>query len=237
MMNLLDVKDVRVTYGKVEAVKGISLHVNAGEIVMVIGANGAGKSTILRTISGLKFLAAGEIRYLGQPIHGLPVHAVTRLGISHVPERRRLFPHLSVLDNLKLGAYFQKEKAEIQRTLDEILVSLPILQTRKRQLAGTLSGGEQQMLTIGRALMSKPKLLLLDEPSLGLAPIVVREIGRIIMDIHEREVPMILVEQNAQLALRLADRGYVLETGKIVLEGKSDDLINNELVKKAYLGG
>ena len=234
---MLDVKDVRVTYGKVEAVKGISLHVNAGEIVMVIGANGAGKSTILRTISGLKFLASGEIRYLDQPIHGLPVHTVTRLGISHVPERRRLFPRLSVLDNLKLGAYLQKDKAEVRRTLDEILISLPILEKRKRQLAGTLSGGEQQMLTIGRALMSKPQLLLLDEPSLGLAPMVVKEIGRIIMDIHEQEVPMLLVEQNAQLALRLADRGYVLETGKIVLEGKSDDLINNELVKKAYLGG
>jgi len=236
-MTLLDVKDVRVTYGKVEAVKGLSLHVNAGEIVVVIGANGAGKSTILRTISGLKFLASGEIRYLGQPIQGLHVHTVTRLGISHVPERRRLFPRLSVLNNLKLGAYLQKNKEDIGRNLEEIFVRLPILETRKHQLAGTLSGGEQQMLTIGRALMSNPQLLLLDEPSLGLAPIVVQEIGRIIMDIHEREVPMILVEQNAQMALRLADRGYVLETGKIVLEGKSDDLINNELVKKAYLGG
>ena len=236
-MTLLDVINVKVTYGKVEAVKGISLHVNAGEIVMVIGANWAGKSTILRTISGLNIPVSGEIRYLDQPINGLPVHTVTGLGITHVPERRRLFPHLSVLDNLKLGAYLQKDKAEISRNLDEILVRLPVLATRKHQLAGTLSGGEQQMLTIGRALMSKPQLLLLDEPSLGLAPMVVKEVGRIITDIHVQEVPMLLVEQNAQLALRLADRGYVLETGKIVLEGKSNDLIDNELVKKAYLGG
>jgi len=236
-MTLLDVKDLRVTYGKVEALKGISLQVNAGEIAVVIGANGAGKSTILRTISGLKYPTSGEIRYLDQPIHGLPVHTVTRLGISHVPERRRLFPRLGVLDNLKLGAYLQKDKMQISRNLEEVFDRLPVLATRKRQLAGTLSGGEQQMLTIGRALMSNPQLLLLDEPSLGLAPMVIQEIGRIIRDIHKRKVPMILVEQNAQLALRLADRGYVLETGRIILEGRSDDLINNELVKKAYLGG
>jgi branched-chain amino acid transport system ATP-binding protein len=236
-MTLLDLKNVKISYGKVEAVKGVSLRVDEGEIVVVIGANGAGKSTILRTISGLKGPVSGEIWYSERRIDALAVHTITKLGISHVPEGRRLFPRLSVLNNLKLGAYLQKDKEEINRNLEEIFDHLPILLERKDQLAGTLSGGEQQMLTIGRALMSRPKLLLMDEPSLGLAPMVVREIGRIIRDIHGRGIPIILVEQNAQLALRLADRGYVLEIGRIVLEGSSDDLLNNERVKRAYLGG
>lgn len=236
-MILLDLKNLAISYGKVEAVKGVSLNISEGEIIVVIGANGAGKSTILRGITGFRKPVSGEIWYLGQRIDGLPVHHITKLGISHVPERRRLFPRLSVLNNLKLGAYLQKDKEEISRNLENCWTRLPILLERKEQMAGTLSGGEQQMLTIGRALMSKPSLLLLDEPSLGLAPMVVREIGAIVRDVNSGGIPIILVEQNAQLALRLADRGYVLETGKIVLEGSSESLLNNELVKKAYLGG
>jgi len=236
-MILLDLKEVKVSYGKVEAVKGVFLHVAGGEIVVVIGANGAGKSTILRAISGLNAPVSGEIWYSGQRIDGLSAHLIAQLGISQVPEGRKLFPRLSVLNNLKLGAYLQKDKEEIRKALEEVYAHLPVLSERKEQLAGTLSGGEQQMLAIGRALMSKPKLLLLDEPSLGLGPLVVREIGRIIQNIHKLGCTIILVEQNARLALRLADRGYVLETGRIALEGSSQDLLNNELVKKAYLGG
>jgi branched-chain amino acid transport system ATP-binding protein len=236
-MILLDVKNVEVSYGKVEAVKGVSFNISEEEIVVVIGANGAGKSTILRAISGLNKPVSGEIWYSGQRIDGLPVHHVTKLGISHVPERRRLFPRLSVLNNLKLGAYLQKNKDNVRKNLENCWTLLPILLERKEQMAGTLSGGEQQMLTIGRALMSEPSLLLLDEPSLGLAPLVVKKIGLIIRDVNEAGIPIVLVEQNAQLALRLANRGYVLETGKIVLEGSSESLLNNELVKEAYLGG
>jgi branched-chain amino acid transport system ATP-binding protein len=235
-MTLLELKGVTTCYGKVEAVKRVNLHLEKEEVVVIIGANGAGKSTILRTISGLQRPVHGEIWFLGRRIDGLPPHDITKLGISHVPERRRLFPRLSVLDNLKLGAYLQKDKREIRKSLDEVVRRLPILSERKDQLAGTLSGGEQQMLAIGRALMSNPKLLLMDEPSLGLAPLVVREIGKIIRDLHNLGRPIILVEQNAQLALRLADRGYVLETGKIVLEGRSEDLLRSDLVKRAYLG-
>jgi branched-chain amino acid transport system ATP-binding protein len=236
-MILLDVKNVEVSYGKVEAVKGVSFNISEEEIVVVIGANGAGKSTILRAISGLNKPVSGEIWYSGQRIDGLPVHHVTKLGISHVPERRRLFPRLSVLNNLKLGAYLQKNKDNVRKNLENCWKLLPILLERKEQMAGTLSGGEQQMLTIGRALMSEPSLLLLDEPSLGLAPLVVKKIGLIIRDVNGAGIPIVLVEQNAQLALRLANRGYVLETGKIVLEGSSESLLNNELVKEAYLGG
>jgi len=236
-MILLDFNNVKVMYGKVEAVKGASLDIAEREIVVVIGANGAGKSTILRTISGLNIPVSGEIWYSGRRIDGLPVHGITKLGISHVPEGRRLFPRLNVLDNLELGAYLQRDKKEVGRNMEEIFTHLPILKERKKQLAGTLSGGEQQMLSIGRALMSKPRLLLLDEPSLGLAPLVVREIGRIITDINGRGVAIVLVEQNAHMALRLANRGYVLETGKIALHGPAQELRHNEHVKKAYLGG
>lgn len=234
---MLDFNNVKVMYGKVEAVKGASLDIAEREIVVVIGANGAGKSTILRTISGLNIPVSGEIWYSGHRIDGLPVHGITKLGISHVPEGRRLFPRLNVLDNLELGAYLQRDKKEVGRNMEEIFTHLPILKERKKQLAGTLSGGEQQMLSIGRALMSKPRLLLLDEPSLGLAPLVVREIGRIITDINGRGVAIVLVEQNAHMALRLANRGYVLETGKIALHGPAQELRHNEHVKKAYLGG
>jgi len=236
-MILCELKNVKIDYGKVAAVKGVSLNIREDEIIVVIGANGAGKSTILRTISGLKKPISGEIWYSGRRIDGLPVHDVARLGISHVPERRRLFPRLNVMNNLRLGAYLQKDKEGIKRNTEEIFEYFPILRERKAQYAWTLSGGEQQMLTIGRALMSKPRLLLLDEPSLGLAPVVVKGMARIIKLIHGRGIPVILVEQNAQLALRLADRGYVLENGRIKLEGNSEDLLNNELVVKAYLGG
>jgi len=234
---LCDLKNVTICYGKVEAVKGVSLKIRENEIIVVIGANGAGKSTVLRTISGLEKPICGEIWFAGKRIDGLPVHEVAKRGISHVPERRRLFPRLNVINNLRLGAYLQKDKEEITKDIEEIFEYFPILLKRKTQYAGTMSGGEQQMLTIARALMSKPKLLLLDEPSLGLAPMVVREMAKIIQLIHGRGIPIILVEQNAQLALRLADRGYVLENGKVRLEGSSRELLTNELVVKAYLGG
>lgn len=236
-MILLDFKNVKVMYGKVEAVKGASLDIAEREIVVVIGANGAGKSTILRAISGLNVPVSGEIWYTGHRIDGLPAHQITKLGISHVPEGRRLFPRLNVLNNLELGAYLQKDKKEISRNMEEIFVHLPILRERRRQLAGTLSGGEQQMLSIGRAIMFRPRLLLLDEPSLGLAPLVVKEIARIIREINGRGVAIVLVEQNAHMALRLANRGYVLETGRIALHGPAQELLYNEHVKKAYLGG
>ncbi|MBW1780514.1 MAG: ABC transporter ATP-binding protein [Deltaproteobacteria bacterium] len=236
-MILCELKNVTIGYGKVEAVKGVSLNIREDEVIVVIGANGAGKSTVLRTISGLKKPISGEIWYSGKRIDGLPVHDVAKLGISHVPERRRLFPRLNVMNNLRLGAYLQKDKEGIKRNIEEIFEYFPVLLERKAQYAGTLSGGEQQMLTIGRALMSKPRLLLLDEPSLGLAPVVVKEMANIIKLIHSRGIPIILVEQNAQLALRLADRGYVLENGKVRLEGSSQELLTNELVVKAYLGG
>lgn len=236
-MILFELKDLKICYGKAEAVKGVSLHIGESEIVVIIGANGAGKSTILRTVSGLKRPISGEIWYTGSRIDGLRAHHIAKLGISHVPERRRLFPRLNVMNNLRLGAYLQKDKNQIRRNMEEIFRYFPVLAKRKTQYAGTLSGGEQQMLTIGRALMSDPKLLLLDEPSLGLAPVIVKEMAAIIKRIHGRGIPIILVEQNAQLALRLADRGYVLETGKISLEGSSEELLSNERIIKAYLGG
>lgn len=236
-MILLDFQAVKVLYGKVEAVKGASLSIDEKEIVVVIGANGAGKSTILRAISGLSAPASGEIWFAGRRIDGLPAHQITQLGISHVPEGRRLFPRLNVLDNLELGAYLQKDKKEIARNREEVFAHLPVLRERGKQIAGTLSGGQQQMVSIGRALMSKPKLLLLDEPSLGLAPLIVKEIARIVKDINGRGVAIVLVEQNAHMALRLANRGYVLETGKIALQGQASELLRNEHVRRAYLGG
>jgi branched-chain amino acid transport system ATP-binding protein len=236
-MILCELKDLKICYGKAEAVKGVCLNVAENEIVVIIGANGAGKSSILRTVSGLKRPVSGEIWYSGTRIDGLQAHHIAKLGISHVPERRRLFPRLNVMNNLRLGAYLQKDKNRTRRNMEEVFRYFPVLAKRKTQYAGTLSGGEQQMLTIGRALMSNPRLLLLDEPSLGLAPVIVKEMAVIIKRIHERGIPIILVEQNAELALRLADRGYVLETGKIRLEGSSEELLRSELVIKAYLGG
>jgi len=234
---LLDVKEIRVHYEKVEAVKGISLGAEGGMISTLIGANGAGKTTILRAISGLKRVTSGGVWYQGKRIDGMPPHEVVGLGIAHVPEGRKIFGLMTVLDNLIAGAYLQKNKGEIERTAEEVFHHFPILKERQKQSAKTLSGGEQQMLAMGRALMAKPKVLLMDEPSLGLAPLMVAEIAKIIEEIKREGLSVLLVEQNAALALKLADTGYVLETGRITLEGESKELIQNEHVKKAYLGG
>ena len=231
------IRNLRVFYGRVEALKGISLEVNQGVIVTLIGANGAGKSTALRTISGLVHPAAGEIIFQGKRIDSLSPQDVVRGGIAHVPEGRRVFPFMTVRENLNMGAFRRKNKEEIQKNLEGVFDHFPILRERRNQRAGSLSGGEQQMLAIGRALMSQPTLLLLDEPSLGLAPLMVKEVGRIIGGINQQQVGIILVEQNAHMALRIAHKGYVLETGNIALEGPASDLIDNEHVKQAYLGG
>jgi branched-chain amino acid transport system ATP-binding protein len=232
-----DIINLRVFYGRVEALKGISLEVDQGAIVTLIGANGAGKSTALRTISGLVRPAAGEIIFQGKRIDGLSPQDVVRGGIAHVPEGRRVFPFMTVRENLNMGAFRRKDKEEIKKNLEGVFEHFQILRERRNQRAGSLSGGEQQMLAIGRALMSQPTLLLLDEPSLGLAPLMVREVGRIIGEINQRQVGIILVEQNAHMALRIARKGYVLETGSIALQGAASDLIDNGHVKKAYLGG
>jgi branched-chain amino acid transport system ATP-binding protein len=231
------IENLRVFYGRVEALKGISLEVEPGAIVTLIGANGAGKSTTLRAISGLTRPASGGILYQGKKIDGLSPQEVVRAGIAHVPEGRRVFPFMTVKENLNMGAFRRKGKEEIRKDLEGVWKHFPILLERRSQPAGSLSGGEQQMLAIGRALMSRPTLLLLDEPSLGLAPLMVREVGRIIGEINQRRVGIVLVEQNAHMALRIAHQGYVLETGTIALHGPASDLIDNEHVKKAYLGG
>jgi len=234
---LLRVENLRIHYGKAEALKGVSLEVDEGIIVTLIGANGAGKTTTLRAISGLKAPTAVEIRFQGERIDKLTPHKIAKLGIAHIPEGRRVFATLTVLENLLTGAYLRKDKREIVRDLDKFYEHFPILKERRKQPAGSLSGGEQQMLVTARALMSRPKLLLMDEPSLGLSPILVEEIGAIIRDINKDGVTIMLVEQNARMALRLADRAYVLEVGNIVLEGHAKDLADDEHVKKAYLGG
>ena len=233
---LLDVKDLRVNYGKVEAVKGVSFHVDEGTLVSIIGANGAGKSTILRTLSGLVRPSTGEIWFGGKRIDNTPVHEIVKLGIAQVPEGRRLFPQLTVLENLRAGAFLISNQKEMNPLLEDVYHHFPRMKERLSQQTGSLSGGEQQMLAIGRALMSKPKLLVMDEPSLGLSPIMVQEIGNIIKALKEQGRTILLVEQNANLALKLADRTYVLELGKVVLEGKSADIMNSPIVKKAYLG-
>jgi len=234
---LLEIEDLEVHYGKAETLKAISLQVDEGEVVSIIGANGAGKTTVLRTISGLKKPTSGEIRFQGKRIDGKPAHEVTRLGIAHIPAGRMVFAPMTVLDNLKTGAHLQKDKLQVARDLDTVYHHFPVLKDRSKQLAGSLSGGEQQMLAVGRALMADPKLLLMDEPSIGLSPMLVAEISRIISAINEAGISIILVEQNARVALRLAKRTYVLQLGTIVLEGDAGELMNNDLVKKAYLGG
>jgi branched-chain amino acid transport system ATP-binding protein len=232
---LLDVKDIHVFYGNIEAVKGMSFHVDRGEIVCLIGANGAGKTTTLRTVSGLLRPREGAIFYDAQRIDMVPAHEIVALGVAQSPEGRRIFPRMSVRENLDMGAFIRKD-AEQRQDLERILELFPILKERARQAAGTLSGGEQQMLAIGRALMTKPKLLLLDEPSMGLAPIVVERIFQTIREISQQGVTILLVEQNAAQALGLANRGYVIETGKIVLEDEARALLANEQVRKVYLG-
>ena len=234
---MLEIKDLWVHYGTAEAIRGASLQVGEDSIVALIGANGAGKTTILRAISGLHRSTSGEIRFLGERIDRRPAAEIVKRGIGHCPENRRLFPYMTVKENLILGAYLRKDKAGIDEDLEMIYQSFAILKERSGQQAVTLSGGEQQMLAMARALMSRPKLLLLDEPSLGLSPILVREVSRIITDIHKSGVSVLLVEQNSVMALSIADRGYVVETGKIELEGEAKELLDNEHVKRAFLGG
>ncbi len=235
-MAMLEIKELEVYYGVIQAIKGISFTVNEGEVIALIGANGAGKTTTLQTITGMITPAAGEILFEGTNIAKIPGHKIVSMGMAHVPEGRRVFAELSVYENLKLGAYTRKDKNEVAETLERVYRSFPRLKERKNQLAGTLSGGEQQMLAMGRALMSKPKIVLMDEPSMGLSPILVEEIFNIIREISAGGTTVLLVEQNAKKALAIADRAYVLETGKIVLSGDAEEMLNNDSIKKAYLG-
>lgn len=236
-MALLEVKDLAVYYGVIKALDGISFEVNEGEVVALIGANGAGKTTTLHTVTGLLPPKSGTVTYHGQDITNLPAHKIVTLGIAHVPEGRRIFQQLSVLENLKMGAYTRKDKREISESLEQVYAHFPRLKERKNQVAGTLSGGEQQMLAMGRAMMSRPKLIVMDEPSMGLSPLLVKEVFKIILDLHKTGATILLVEQNAQMALSIADRAYVLETGRIVSEGSGQELLQSDEIKKAYLGG
>ena len=233
---MLEVKDLHVSYGGIRALRGVNLEVSDGRIVTLIGANGAGKSTLLRTISGLVKAESGSITYDGKELLGMPINKILELGIAQVPEGRRVFTNLSVLENLKIGAYLRKDKAGIQKDIEWVYELFPRLQERSWQMAGTLSGGEQQMLAVGRALMSRPKLMMMDEPSLGLAPLVVKGIFEIIREINRQGVTVLLIEQNANMALKTADLAYVLETGEITLHGTGAELLTNEAVKRAYLG-
>ena len=237
MAAMLEIKDLHVYYGAIHAIKGISLTVNEGEIVTLIGANGAGKSTTLRTISGLLAPRGGSVSFLGKDISGAPAQDIVRAGISQVPEGRRIFANMTVMENLELGAYIRSDKEGIARDYEMVFGRFPRLRERREQAAGTLSGGEQQMLAMGRALMTRPKLLLLDEPSMGLAPLLIREIFHIIVDINKAGTTVLLVEQNANMALSIASRAYVLETGRITLSGDAGELAQSEAVRRAYLGG
>ena len=235
-MAMLEVKDLQVYYGMIQAIKGISFEVNQGEVIALIGANGAGKTTILHTVTGLIAPKTGSIMFEGQDITKIPAHKIVSMGMAHVPEGRRVFAQLSVYDNLKMGAYTRTDKNEIEESLEMVYKRFPRLEERKNQMAGTLSGGEQQMLAMGRALMSKPKIILMDEPSMGLSPIFVNEIFDIIQEVSASGTTVLLVEQNAKKALSIADRAYVLETGNIALEGDAKVLMNDDSIKKAYLG-
>lgn len=237
MTDILRVNNLTVNYGAIQALQGISFHVEKGEIVTLIGANGAGKSTTLNTLSGLLLPKAGEILYHGENLVGHAADRIVRMGIIQVPEGRKIFAPLTVRENLEMGAYTRTNKAEIQKTMERVFISFPRLQERLGQLGGTLSGGEQQMLAMGRGLMAQPELLLLDEPSMGLAPILVEEIFDIIQEINEQGVSILLVEQNAAMALSVAHRAYVLETGRVVLEGSAQEVLENPRVREAYLGG
>ena len=234
---MLTVEDINVYYGAIHAIKGISLDVPDGEIVALIGSNGAGKSTTLRTISGLMKPKTGKILYEGHDIAGVPAHKIVGMGLCQVPEGRHVFANMTVLENLELGAYLRKDKDGIAKDMDDVFKKFPRLLERKDQLSGTLSGGEQQMLAMGRALMSNASMLMLDEPSMGLSPLLVQEIFDIIRDIHKEGMTILLVEQNAQMALSVADRAYVLETGRVVMDGTGAELLTNERVRSAYLGG
>ena len=234
---MLKLEGVAVAYGNIRALKGVSLEVREGELVAIIGANGAGKSSLLHAVSGFVPCAAGAVSFTGRPLSGVSPVARVGMGISQCLERRRLFPQMSVLENLEMGAYTRRDKAEIARDIETVFAHFPVLGERRRQLAGTLSGGEQQMAAIGRALMSRPRLFLVDEPSLGLAPLMVEKMFAIIGDIRRRGTTVMLVEQNAWAALEIADRAYVLETGRIALEGTGRELLHNDYVVRAYLGG
>jgi branched-chain amino acid transport system ATP-binding protein len=234
---VLKLEGLRASYGPIEALRGLDLEVREGELVCLLGANGAGKSSTLRAISGLLRARSGRIVFAGREIHGLEPSAILRAGIAHCPEGRRVFPHLTVEENLAMGAYVRGDRAGIAQDLERVCAHFPILADRRRQAAGTLSGGEQQMLAIGRALMARPRLILFDEPSLGLAPTVVERTFGIIADIRRTGTTVLMVEQNAYLALRMADRGYVMETGRIVLQGAARDLLRDDHVRAAYLGG
>ncbi|MDD5940627.1 MAG: ABC transporter ATP-binding protein [Lachnospiraceae bacterium] len=235
-MALLEVNNLNVYYGVIHALKDVSFHVDKGEIVALIGANGAGKTTTLHTLSGLLHPQSGSILYKGEEITKVPGHKIVSMGMAQVPEGRRVFADLTVEQNLRLGAFTRKDKAETGETLDKIYQKFPRLKERQKQVSGTLSGGEQQMLAMGRALMSHPDILLMDEPSMGLSPIMVNEIFSIIDEVHKEGTTVLLVEQNAKKALGIADRAYVLETGRITMEGKAADLLNNTAIQKAYLG-
>ena len=235
-MAMLEVKDLQVYYGMIQAIKGISFEVNQGEVIALIGANGAGKTTILHTITGLLAPKAGSITFEGKDLIKTPAHKIVSMGMAHVPEGRRVFSTLSVYENLKMGAYTRNSKTEIEESLENVYKRFPRLEERKNQMAGTLSGGEQQMLAMGRALMSRPKIILMDEPSMGLSPIFVNEIFDIIQEVSAGGTTVLLVEQNAKKALSIADRAYVLETGSIALEGDAKVLMNDDSIKKAYLG-
>ena len=234
---MLKLHDVRASYGPVEALKGMSLEVRDGELVTLIGANGAGKTSTLKAISGVLRLSAGRINFGGADIHRLSPRAILQRGISHCPEGRRVFPYMTVRENLDMGAFVRRDGGGVREDLDRVLDLFPILRERLSQVAGTLSGGEQQMLAIGRGLMSRPRLILFDEPSLGLAPTIVEKVLEIVAEIRERGTTVLMVEQNAHLALKIADRGYVLETGRIALHGTADELADNEHVRGVYLGG
>lgn len=236
LMKMLKVENLVVSYGGIEALKGISLDVPDGEIVTLIGANGAGKSTLLRSIIGLVKVASGEITYNGQKINGLNSQKIVKTGITLVPEGRRVFPNLSVLENLQIGAYMRNDKEDIKKDINWIYELFPRLQERSWQMAGTLSGGEQQMLAVGRALMCRPKLLMMDEPSLGLAPLIIKDIFRIIREINQQGMTILLIEQNANMALKIADKGYVLETGNLTMTGTGRELLENPEIAAAYLG-
>ena len=236
MAEILTVDNIHVYYGSIHAIKGVSFQVNEGEIVTLIGANGAGKSTILKTISGLLHTKTGGMEFLGRPLGGIKPHKIVEMGLAHVPEGRRVFTQMSVEENLEMGAYTQPP-AGVPRDLEMVYDLFPRLKERRKQLAGTMSGGEQQMLAMGRALMSNASMLMLDEPSMGLSPLLVQEIFDIIQNVHKEGMTILLVEQNAQMALSVADRAYVLETGRVVMDGTGAELLTNERVRSAYLGG
>lgn len=235
-MPLLKVTDLQVHYGAIQAVKGISFEIEQGEIVALIGANGAGKTTILHALSGLRHATSGSILFSGAELVRMPAHKIVRMGVSHVPEGRKIFQELTVYENLKLGAYTRNDKTEILQSIETVYMRFPRLKERRKQAAGTLSGGEQQMLAIGRALMSRPKLVLMDEPSMGLSPLLITEVFKMIRSINQSGTTVLLVEQNAKKALSIADRAYVLEMGRIALKGKASDLLHDSEVKRAYLG-